>query len=91
MVEFEWDETKDRTNQRKHGISFALAASVFLDGDRKERLDERSVDEERWITIGLVDEREMVVAYTMRGEAIRLISARGADRYEREDYWNREV
>jgi uncharacterized DUF497 family protein len=64
---------------------------VFLDEHRKEKLDERSVDEERWLTIGLVDGREIVVAFTSREEVFRLISARGADRYEREDYWNRKV
>jgi uncharacterized DUF497 family protein len=45
--------------------------------------------EQRWITIGLVDGVEIAVAYTVRGEAIRLISARKAERHEREDYWKR--
>jgi uncharacterized DUF497 family protein len=40
-VEFEWDDKKDKANQRKHGVAFDLAAEVFLDEDRKERLDER--------------------------------------------------
>jgi hypothetical protein len=90
-VDFEWDDGKDRANQRKHGVSFAFAAQVFLDEYRNEKLDERSVDEERWLSVGLVDGREIVVAFTLRGEVVRLISARGADRYEREDYWNRKV
>ena len=90
-MEFDWDDKKDRANQRKHGVSFALAAEVFLDEHLHEKLDERSVDEERWIAVGLVDGREMVVAFTLREEVVRLISARGADRYEREEYWNRKV
>jgi uncharacterized protein len=49
-VEFSWDDKKDRANQRKHGISFSLAALVFSDEKRKEHLDEGSLDEERWIT-----------------------------------------
>jgi uncharacterized DUF497 family protein len=90
-VEFSWDDKKDRANQRKHGISFSLAALVFSDENRKEHLDESCVDEERWITIGLVDGQEVVVVYTMRDGITRLISARGADKYEREDYWHGEV
>jgi uncharacterized DUF497 family protein len=88
-VDFEWGDSKDRANQ--HGVSFAFAAQVFLDEHRKEKLDERSVDEERWITVGLVDGREIVVASTLREGVFRLITARGADIYEREDYWNRKV
>jgi hypothetical protein len=88
-VEFAWDAKKDKANQRKHDVSFAMATQVFLDEHRTERLDERSVEEERWIAVGLADGRELVVAFTLRDEVTRLISARGADRYEREDYWNR--
>ena len=90
-MEFEWDIKKDRANQRKHGISFSLAALVFSDENRKERLDETSIEEERWITVGLVDGEEVVVVYTIRDGVTRLISARGADRYEREDYWRGSV
>lgn len=68
-------------------MSFTFAAQAFLDEHRKERLDERSIDEERWIMVGLVDGQEIVIAYTMRDDITRLISARGADKYEREDYW----
>jgi uncharacterized DUF497 family protein len=90
-VDFEWDDKKDKANQRKHGVSFTTAARAFLDEHRKEKLDERSVDEERWIIVGLVDGREIVVAFTLRDQVIRLISARGADKYEREDYWHSSV
>jgi uncharacterized DUF497 family protein len=90
-VEFSWDDKKDRANQRKHGISFSLASLVFSDDNRMEQVDENSLDEERLITIGLIDGQEIVVVYTMRDGITRLISARGADRYEREDYWHGEV
>ena len=86
-MEFEWDTAKAESNERKHGVSFAFASGVFLDEHLKQHLDERSVGEERWIAIGLVDGREIVVAYTLRDNVVRLISARGADKYEREDYW----
>jgi uncharacterized DUF497 family protein len=64
---------------------------VFSDKNRKEHLDESSLDEERRITIGLIDGLEIVVVYTIRDGVTRLISARGADKYEREDYWRGEV
>jgi uncharacterized protein len=89
-VEFEWDSGKAAGNQRKHGVPFAYAARVFLDENRLERADlSEDYGEPRWITIGLVDEFEIVVAYTVRQERIRIISARKADGFEREAYWNR--
>jgi len=91
-VEFDWDEAKAASNLRKHGISFEFAASIFADVNRIERRDsDLSQDEERWTGIGLVEGLEIYLVYTLRGEVIRLISARKANRNEREAYWNREV
>jgi hypothetical protein len=91
-VEFEWDAIKAKSNIRKHGVAFEFAAGVFEDGDRIERIDaESSEHEERWATTGLVEGVEIYVVYAVRGEAVRLISARRASRYEREAYWNRKV
>jgi uncharacterized DUF497 family protein len=91
-VEFEWDEAKAKSNERKHGISFKFAAKVFEDRARIERLDvDSSKGEARWATTGLIEGVEVYVVYVMRGEAIRLISARKASRYERKEYWNRKV
>jgi uncharacterized protein len=89
-VEFEWDAKKAAANLRKHGVTFPFATRVFLDENRLERLDDTgNGEEDRWITIGLVDELELVVVYTLRVESIRLISARKADKYERKAYWDR--
>lgn len=89
-MEFEWDSAKAAANERKHGVSFPYATRVFLDSNRLERFDGRNeYGEDRWITIGLVDEFELVVAYAVREqEVIRMISARKATRDEREEYWN---
>jgi hypothetical protein len=87
---FEWDEKKAALNVRKHGIPFRSATRVFLDQNRLEWAGtRRPYGEPRWIAIGLVEGLEIAVAYTLRGDTIRLISARKAERYEREDYWNR--
>jgi uncharacterized protein len=91
-VEFDWDRAKAESNLRKHGVSFEFAAGIFADVNRIERRDlDSSQDEERWTGIGLVEGLEIYLVYTLRGEVIRLISARRANRYEREAYWNREV
>lgn len=88
-MEFEWDTAKAALNERKHAIPFSLAAGVFLDPRRLEWLDTRhDYGEPRWVTMGLVDDLEITVAYTLRGSKIRLISARRATHHERQDYWN---
>ena len=89
-MEFEWDEEKAAQNEKKHGIPFPFAARVFLDENRLEWADTRQEYEEpRWITIGLIEGFEIAVSYTLREDVIRIISARKAERHEREDYWNR--
>jgi uncharacterized DUF497 family protein len=90
---FEWDEAKASANLAKHAISFPDAVRVFDDLSRIEWLDDREhYGEARFVTIGLVEGREIVVVYTMRGENRRLIMARRATRVEREEYYgDREV
>jgi uncharacterized protein len=91
---FEWDDQKDRINQRKHGLAFADVLSVFDDPRQLSRFDEpHSVAEERWVTLGrsalgLV----CVVAHTYRGndgeECLRIISARHATNEEELQYYS---
>jgi uncharacterized DUF497 family protein len=82
--EFEWDPAKNAANLRKHGIDFPAAARV-IDGPVITRRSARE-GEERWLAIGDLDGREIAVAYTMRGAVCRIISARRARKYEREEY-----
>ena len=87
---FEWDDNKAEINKRKHGIRFETAAKVFKDENRKVRLDiEHSTDEERWQTIGMVD-NILFVVYTERKESTRLIMARKAEPSERSAYYDSE-
>ena len=89
-MEFEWDSKKAASNLRKHGIPFPFAVRVFVDENRLERLDQDADNlEERWVTVGIVDSLEIVVVYTVRAGLVRFISARRANRHEREEYWNR--
>lgn len=93
MERLEWDEAKADANLAKHGISFPDAARVFEDFSRFEWLDEREdYGEDRFVTVGIVAGRAILLVYTMRGENRRLIMARRATRREREEYYgNREV
>lgn len=82
---FEWDESKDRANQRRHGISFEEARALFEGGvDYLEVFDAaHSINEDRFIAIGPIDRGLVVVIWTERSEdLIRIISARFATRKE---------
>ena len=83
----EWDDNKNRVNIKKHGISFETAALVFADDERIEYYDKlHSQDEDRYVVLGCV-QGILYVVYTMRGEAVRLISARMANQTERKIYY----
>jgi uncharacterized protein len=87
MLRFEWDEPKAEQNIAKHGLPFEYAARVFLDPHRLDAEDtRRPYGEERRLTLGSVEGQVFAVAYTLRGEIVRLISARKANRRERMKY-----
>jgi hypothetical protein len=86
---FEWDSRKARSNQRKHGVSFDEACTVFDDSRATIFPDEdHSNGEEREIMVGrsIVD-RVLLVSFTERSlDRVRIISARKATRREQKDY-----
>jgi uncharacterized DUF497 family protein len=94
-LRFSWDEHKNLTNQRKHRVSFQVAARVFQDPNRIEQYDDRDeYGEDRWITVGIVGTPLLTVVYTVRdedGEVIRLISARRANAQEARAYRHHEA
>lgn len=84
---FEWDEDKNTINIKKHSIPFKTAVRVFEDFNRIEIYDyKHSYTEDRFCTIGLVNEI-LVVVYTQRNNNIRIISARRANEKERREYY----
>lgn len=91
-MKYEWNEEKNTLNQQKHGISFEEAKEVFDDALQISKLDKRfSYFEERWITVGSTSKHKVLVVanlfFTDDGEEIiRIISARKANRQERESY-----
>ena len=75
----QWDDNKAAANIAAHGVTFELARDVFRDPFALDWLDEsEDYAEDRYAIIGMAEGRLVYVAYTMRGEAIRIISARGA-------------
>jgi uncharacterized DUF497 family protein len=89
-MQFEWDEKKARINFEKHAIDFIDAIEVFNDPYlRQENSTKKEYGEIRTKTIGMVGDKLIVaVISTDRNQKIRIISARRAKRYEREQYYN---
>ena len=92
-IRFDWDKDKNIANQKKHGISFEEAQTVFVDENALMIHDpDHSRDEDRFILLGLsASIRLMVVCHCYRenGDVIRIISARKATRMEQKRYWKR--
>jgi uncharacterized DUF497 family protein len=91
---FEWDEKKNASNLEKHKIDFEFALQIF-DGITLEKLDTRqNYEEARYIALGEapilvlgeINGVILYVAYTWRGEKRRIISARKANKKEKEAY-----
>ncbi len=83
-MEFEWDEEKAVTNLAKHGVSFGEALTIFDDPLYVDFYDpDHSLNEHRYIIIGESRQgRLLIVSYTERDNAIRLIGAREVTRSE---------
>jgi hypothetical protein len=83
---FDWDENKNQINQKKHGISFAEASSVFLDENAILFDDpEHSDDEERFLLLGMSENANVCIVchcYRESDAVIRIISARKATKKE---------
>ncbi len=85
---FEWDTAKERSNKAKHRIDFVEAATVFGDKLSITIHDPlHSISEERYVTMDMSDQyRLLVVVHSVRGDRIRIISARKATRTEKRNY-----
>lgn len=87
---FEWDEVKNKTNQKKHGFSFEAILPMFDDPFFLERFDgeHSSVDENRFFGLGRVQDYVVVSAAYVENKRIRIISARLATPREEQEYYN---
>ena len=86
---FEWDDKKSASNEKKHGVSFDEAKSIFTDQFARLISDpDHSDEEDRFVLLGTsIHSRLLVVCHCIRlNDSIRIISARKADKQEREIY-----
>jgi len=91
---FEWDDAKAALNWQNHAVSFEMARDAFSDAFALEWQDDRQdAGEPRFVLLGMVEQRVLFVAFTMRDDRIRIISARRAEPHERRRYHdeNRET
>lgn len=87
-MRFEWDKAKRLANIKKHGFDLADAEQIF-NGTTVEFLDEREdYAEERFITLGLLEGRVVVVVNVLLEDGLRIISMRKANRYEQELFYS---
>ena len=85
--ELEWDDAKAERNLANHGISFGTASLAFEDPFAVAREDRRrDYGEDRYVLLGMVDDRLLAVTYAYRGARVRIISARLAEPQERRRY-----
>ncbi|MGC9396041.1 MAG: BrnT family toxin [Anaerolineae bacterium] len=90
-MRFEWDEQKRGNNIRKHSIDFRDAIAIFA-GDTVTMEDTRfDYGEQRFVSLGLLKGRVIVVVHTEDKDVIRLISARKATKYEQKIYYKRII
>jgi uncharacterized DUF497 family protein len=86
-VEFEWDETKNRKNRRKHRVNLESAKKLFVN-PILERVDNRKdYGEERLVALGEIEGIVFVVTYTTTETGIHVISMRKALKYEQKKYY----
>jgi uncharacterized DUF497 family protein len=87
-VDFDWDEAKRHTNIHKHGIDFVDVPDVFA--GMTVTIEDTRLDygEIRFVTLGLLKGRTVVVVHTEEAKTIRIISARKATRYEEKNYFD---
>jgi len=92
-LQVEWDNRKEKSNIKKHGVSFDEAHTVFYDENAMQFFDpDHSKDEDRFILLGISFKlRTLVVCHCFRKSetVVRIISARKADKDEENEYWRR--
>ena len=87
---FEWDSKKAAANEKKHGVSFDEARTVFFDENAKLIDDpDHSAEEDRFVLLGLSSSLKVMLVchcYRKEGNVIRIISARKASSHESKQY-----
>lgn len=87
IMKFTWDEDKRKTNLAKHGFDFADAEAVFAGMTYTFRDDREYYGKDRFITLGMLKGRIVLIAHTEEGNNIRIISMRKATKNEQKKYF----
>jgi hypothetical protein len=87
-MKFEWNETKRKSNIKKHGIDFVDAPMIFAGYTLTIADDRYDYGEERFVTFGILDGRVVAVVHTETEILIRIISIRKATKYEEKEYFS---
>lgn len=82
---FEWDKEKSESNFKKHGIDFETARKIWLDENRIE-IEAPYPIERRWVLIGAIEDKVWTAIFTIRDDAIRIISVRRSRTKEKKIY-----
>ena len=85
---FVWDPAKRRVNLRKHGIDFTDAERIFRGFTLTAEDDGEPYGEQRFLTLGMLEDQVVSVAHTERGGRIRIISIRKATKHEARYYFS---
>lgn len=88
-MKFEWDENKNQTNKEKHGLDFKDAEFIFSGKIITFIDDSQNYGENRFITLGELKERVVIVIHTQRSLIVRIISMRKANEREKKIYFKR--
>ncbi|MDZ7698544.1 MAG: BrnT family toxin [Deltaproteobacteria bacterium] len=87
-MNFEWDETKRKSNIKKHGFDFIDAPKIFAGYTLTIGDDRYDYGEERFVTFGILEGRAVSVVHTESEDLIRIISIRKATRNEEKEYFS---
>lgn len=86
-MDIEFDIHKAKSNLKKHGVSFDEASTALFDPRALCAADPDAEGENRWVLVGMSHAAHLLtVVYTLRGQRIRIISARKSTRREAHDY-----
>lgn len=88
-MSFEWDKNKNKTNYEKHGLDFEDAALVFEGPTLTFEDDRNDMEKKRYITLGELEKRTVIIVHTFRNLNICIISMRKANERETQIYQKR--
>lgn len=85
-MKYEWDDGKRKANLLKHGVDFQAASEFCWNGAKIEQDTRQDYQEKRYVALGFIEDRFHLLIFTVRNNAIRIISLRKANKREERKY-----